>query len=150
MLRWHLEDPRSTSADKIYIIGGIVDRNRLKGASFAKAQAAGIATAKFPLEKFVLGKVCRVLALNHVFYILLKYAQSGGDWARAFADNIPTRKGYTEGGVETQDPENSATDHNWAGSTNRWLPMDVPGCRYAFQRHYRYGATLYMVGCLLA
>jgi tRNA (guanine9-N1)-methyltransferase len=85
---------------KIYIIGGIVDRNRHKSASFKKAEAAGIVTAKFPLAEHMEGKVSRCLALNHVFYILLQYGRSGGDWASAFAEFIPTRKGYTENAAE--------------------------------------------------
>ena len=40
----HLQD------DKIYVIGGIVDRNRLKRAAMDRAEALGMATAKLPLD----------------------------------------------------------------------------------------------------
>ena len=40
----HLQD------DKIYVIGGIVDRNRLKRAGMDRAEALGMATAKLPLD----------------------------------------------------------------------------------------------------
>lgn len=50
----------------MYIIGGIVDRNRLKGTTYNKAIEQGIATAKLPLDKFVeMGAATRVLTVNH-------------------------------------------------------------------------------------
>lgn len=76
-----------------YIIGGIVDRNRLKGATFLKAQRQGIATARFPLQEHVKLGASPVLTVNHVFDILLEY-QHSGDWAHAFKTVIPPRKLY--------------------------------------------------------
>jgi tRNA (guanine9-N1)-methyltransferase len=52
--------------DKVYIIGGIVDRNRHKGITYKKAQEQGIATAKLPLDSCVqMGAATRVLTVNH-------------------------------------------------------------------------------------
>ena len=52
--------------DKVYIIGGIVDRNRLKGITYEKAVAQGIETAKLPLDAVVeMGAATRVLTVNH-------------------------------------------------------------------------------------
>ncbi|CAK4092834.1 unnamed protein product [Aphanomyces euteiches] len=52
--------------NKVYIIGGIVDRNRLKGATYEKAQQQGIATAKLPLDQVLeMGQSTRVLTVNH-------------------------------------------------------------------------------------
>ena len=76
-----------------YIIGGIVDRNRLKGATFLKAQRQGIATARFPLQEHVKLGASPVLTVNHVFDILLEY-QHSGDWLHAFKTVIPPRKLY--------------------------------------------------------
>ena len=75
----------------IYIIGGIVDRNRLKGATYTKAQAQGIATAKFPLHEYVTLGSTHVLAVNHVFDILLEF-QRTNDWRAAFGKVLPQRK----------------------------------------------------------
>lgn len=51
---------------QVYIIGGIVDRNRLKGATYEKASAQMIATARLPLQEFVdMGAYTRVLTVNH-------------------------------------------------------------------------------------
>ncbi|OQR97776.1 RNA (guanine-9-)-methyltransferase domain-containing protein [Achlya hypogyna] len=81
------------SSDKVYIIGGIVDRNRLKGATYEKAVAQGIATAKLPLDKVVeMGQATRVLTVNHVFQILVDY-QTKQDWTQATMSALPARKG---------------------------------------------------------
>lgn len=54
------------SRDKVYIIGGIVDRNRLKGITYQKAVEQGIETAKLPLDTVVeMGSATRVLTVNH-------------------------------------------------------------------------------------
>ena len=81
--------------DKIYIIGGIVDRNRLKRAAFDRAKSLGIATAKLPISEYLNMVTTKVLAVNHVFEILLKHRECGNDWKKAFLDVLPTRKDVT-------------------------------------------------------
>jgi len=78
--------------DKIYVIGGIVDRNRLKGATKKIAEQFGFETAKLPIDENV--QVCstKVLTCNHVFEILLKYHEHGEDWKKALLDVLPIRK----------------------------------------------------------
>ena len=74
-----------------YIIGGIVDRNRLKGITHEKAVAQGIRTVKLPIkENFGLGAT-HILTVNHVFEILLNYGASGG-WRQAMELVLPQRK----------------------------------------------------------
>ena len=82
----HLED------DKIYVIGGIVDRNRLKHATIIKAKSLGIQTAKLPITDYLELVTTKVLTCNHVFEILLKYRENGNDWKKALLDVLPNRK----------------------------------------------------------
>jgi tRNA (guanine9-N1)-methyltransferase len=49
---------------KVYVIGGFVDHNRLKGATFEFATAAGLRTAKLPLGEFVVLNSRAVLTVN--------------------------------------------------------------------------------------
>jgi tRNA (guanine9-N1)-methyltransferase len=77
-----------------YIIGGIVDRNRLKGITYEKAVAENIETAKLPLDeciKMMGNSKTKVLTVNHVFEILLKFAESSS-WVNAFQTTLPERK----------------------------------------------------------
>lgn len=80
-------------AEKIYIIGGLVDHNRLKMVTLDKANNQGIKTAKLPLHKFPDVKVdwSKVLTINHVFSLILKFVDSR-DWPAAIEGSLPTRK----------------------------------------------------------
>ena len=79
--------------NKIYIIGGIVDRNRLKRAAINRAEALGVATAKLPLDEHLKKmQATRVLTVNHVFEIMIRYRENGKDWKKALLDVLPHRK----------------------------------------------------------
>ena len=86
--------------EKIYIIGGIVDRNKSKCAAINRAESLGIPTAKLPLDEFYeshpeykMKGSTKVLAVNHVFDILLRVHRYGGkDWDRALQEVLPSRK----------------------------------------------------------
>ncbi|CAH0477209.1 unnamed protein product [Peronospora belbahrii] len=81
------------SRDKVYIIGGIVDRNRLKGITYQKAVEQGIETVKLPLDAVVeMGSATRVLTVNHVFQLLAQFSEVK-DWAQATLATLPSRKG---------------------------------------------------------
>jgi tRNA (guanine9-N1)-methyltransferase len=77
---------------KIYVIGGIVDRNRLKRAAIDRAEALGIKTAKLPITDHLELFTTKVLACNHVFDIILKVKENGNDWKQAMLDVLPLRK----------------------------------------------------------
>lgn len=86
----------SFDSEKIYIIGGIVDHNRLKGVTMAKAQEQRIATAQLPISRHIdMGAYSRVLTVNHVLQIVLEH-QATGDWRHVFEKCIPGRKKFIE------------------------------------------------------
>ncbi|CAL0301083.1 unnamed protein product [Lupinus luteus] len=77
--------------NKIYIIGGLVDRNRWKGITMKKAEEQGIQTAKLPIGNFIQMSSSQVLTVNQVFEILVKFLETR-DWKTSFFSVIPQRK----------------------------------------------------------
>ncbi|QCD77305.1 tRNA methyltransferase 10 homolog A [Vigna unguiculata] len=97
---------------KIYIIGGLVDRNRWKGITLKKAQEQGIQTAKLPIGNFMKMSSSQVLTVNQVVEILLKFLETR-DWKTSFFAVIPQRKrcqsdseGNAEDTVEEEHEQN--------------------------------------------
>jgi tRNA (guanine9-N1)-methyltransferase len=84
--------------DSIYVIGGIVDRNRLKYATLHRAEKYGLRTAKLPLDdhcKSIQGT--RILTVNHVFDILIKYRERKAGWTDAIESALSRKvEGTTE------------------------------------------------------
>ncbi|CAJ0960383.1 unnamed protein product [Ranitomeya imitator] len=93
---------------KAYIIGGLVDHNHhkvtmfravhnvemsfLQGITYKQALALGISHAQLPLGSFVKMNSRKVLAVNHVFEIILAFLEKK-DWKEAFFCVLPQRKG---------------------------------------------------------
>uniref|UniRef100_A0A7N2LSL2 tRNA (guanine(9)-N(1))-methyltransferase n=1 Tax=Quercus lobata TaxID=97700 RepID=A0A7N2LSL2_QUELO len=76
---------------KIYIVGGLVDRNRWKGITMKKAKEQGIQTAKLPIGNYLKMSSSQVLTVNQVMEILLKFIETK-DWKVSFFQVIPQRK----------------------------------------------------------
>lgn len=77
---------------KAYVIGGLVDHNHHKGITFERAKELGIDHAQLPLSSFVKMNSRKVLAVNHVFEIILAYLEKES-WQEAFFTVLPPRKG---------------------------------------------------------
>jgi tRNA (guanine9-N1)-methyltransferase len=80
------------SMNTSYVIGGLVDKNRHKGYCHSMATAAGLETARLPIDDYVKLSARKVLTTNHVVEIMLKYLETG-DWAESFLHVIPSRTG---------------------------------------------------------
>ncbi|PFH62997.1 hypothetical protein XA68_10409 [Ophiocordyceps unilateralis] len=83
---------RRLEPNTVYVVGGLVDRNREKGLCYRRARERGIRTARLPITDFMRMQSRRVLATNHVVEILLRWLECG-DWGEAFLAVIPKRKG---------------------------------------------------------
>lgn len=82
---------------KIYIIGGVIDRNRLKGITKKKADEQGIASARLPLDEHLdMGAFSRILTVNQVAEILV-HQQGCEDWRETFGKCVPGRKVFING-----------------------------------------------------
>ena len=82
---------------KVYIIGGIVDRNRYKNLTFDKAIAQGISHAKLPILDHVKLSTSSVLTINQIFEMMVVQFHLK-NWKETFEKVIPERKvqGYEE------------------------------------------------------
>ena len=79
------------SADDVYVVGGIVDRNRHKGLTQDGAAAAGVRTARLPLAAHCALAGSSVLTVNQVLELLLAMLELR-DWRAACDRVVPKRK----------------------------------------------------------
>ncbi|MBZ3873570.1 tRNA methyltransferase 10-like protein A [Sciurus carolinensis] len=77
---------------KAYVIEELVDHNHHKGFTYKQASDFGIDHAQLPLGSFVQINSQKVLAVNHVFEIILGYLETR-EWQEAFFTILPQRKG---------------------------------------------------------
>lgn len=104
---------------KAYVIGGLVDHNHHKGITFEKAKELGIDHAQLPLSSFVKMNSRKVLAVNHVFEIILAYLEKSS-WQDAFFTVLPQRKGAVavdkDGATVQEKEEDSDSDDSDPGT----------------------------------
>ncbi|KAG4301235.1 hypothetical protein PCANB_002533 [Pneumocystis canis] len=77
--------------NKIYIVGGLIDKNRYKNLCLDKARSQGIYTAQLPIEDYIKMKSRKVLTINQVLEIMHNWIEIK-DWEKAFLNVIPSRK----------------------------------------------------------
>jgi len=89
------EDLEVLKENEIYIIGGILDHNRMKGVTAKFAKEACIKMRRLPIEKYMhtTGQTS-VLTIDQVFKALLAW-WNWGCWRKALQNSIPERKGFT-------------------------------------------------------
>lgn len=75
---------------EVYVIGGLVDRNRYKNICAEKARRFGLRTARLPIGADRL-KSSTVMTVNQVVNILLAFNQTGS-WEEALDAHLPKRK----------------------------------------------------------
>ncbi|XP_068443628.1 tRNA methyltransferase 10 homolog A [Clinocottus analis] len=108
---------------KAYVIGGLVDHNHHKGITFERAKELGIDHAQLPLSNFVKMNSRKVLAVNHVFEIVLAYLEKSS-WQEAFFTVLPQRKGAVAVGqdgtaVQAKEEEDSDSDPDTPDETEK-------------------------------
>ncbi|XP_013205460.1 tRNA methyltransferase 10 homolog A isoform X2 [Microtus ochrogaster] len=103
---------------KAYVIGGLVDHNHHKGLTFKQASSYGIEHAQLPLADFVKMNSRKVLAVNHVFEIILEFLETR-DWQEAFFTILPRRKGAVPAhkGCESSPQDQQPRPEGWDSSS---------------------------------
>ncbi|GLT80238.1 hypothetical protein SLA2020_516900 [Shorea laevis] len=113
-------DPR-----KIYIVGGLVDRNRWKGITMKKAEEQGIQTAKLPIGNYMKMSSSQVLTVNQVIEILLSFSETK-DWKTSFFQVIPQRKRSEADSEEYQAEDREVSEEKNGESERKKKCIDVP------------------------
>uniref|UniRef100_A0A3Q1G4C5 tRNA methyltransferase 10 homolog B n=1 Tax=Acanthochromis polyacanthus TaxID=80966 RepID=A0A3Q1G4C5_9TELE len=89
----------TVDADKVYVLGGLVDESIQKKLSFSRARQLSVHTARLPIDEYMVKKTneknfhSKILAVNQVFDILLTFCDTGS-WTEALQTWFPLGKGY--------------------------------------------------------
>ncbi|XP_031160374.1 tRNA methyltransferase 10 homolog B [Sander lucioperca] len=89
----------TVDADKVYVLGGLVDESIQKKLSFLRARELSVHTVRLPIDEYMVKKNnaknfhSKILAVNQVFDILLTFCKTGS-WTEALQAWFPQGKGY--------------------------------------------------------
>uniref|UniRef100_A0A3B4H1Z5 tRNA methyltransferase 10 homolog B n=1 Tax=Pundamilia nyererei TaxID=303518 RepID=A0A3B4H1Z5_9CICH len=98
----------SVDADKVYVLGGLVDESIQKKLSLSRAGELSVRTARLPIDEYMVKKDnvknfhSKILAVNQVFDILLTFCDTGS-WMEALQTWFPPGKGYCKPLCDTLD-----------------------------------------------
>ncbi|AFZ79949.1 hypothetical protein BEWA_027980 [Theileria equi strain WA] len=81
----------SVDSNNVYVIGGIVDRNRLNGITYNKAKHLGYSCKRLPIKEHIKLNSSHVLSVTACINILLHFYKNN-DWKLALQESIPKRK----------------------------------------------------------
>ena len=74
----------------VYVIGGLIDRTRKRGASLRRATSLGVSARRLPLEEHGMAGIARDLNVTTVIAVLAG-VRAHGDWGRALQEAVPAR-----------------------------------------------------------
>ena len=121
-----------------YVIGGIVDRNRLKGITNKKAIDLNLRTAKLPIKEYMKMAATHVLTVNHVFDILKQF-QEHKSWRIALEKVLPMRKGaqlaISSSMTEKENEEEGEGEGEEENLEETTTPSEEKGCPRTEERN---------------
>lgn len=97
----------TVDADKVYVLGGLVDESIQKKLSFSRARNLSVRTARLPIDEYMVKRNnnknfhSKILAVNQVFDILLTFYHTGR-WTEALQAWFPQGKGYVVASNDSQ------------------------------------------------
>ncbi|TNN46692.1 tRNA methyltransferase 10 B [Liparis tanakae] len=89
----------TVDADKVYVLGGLVDESIQKKLSLSRARELSVRTARLPIDEFMVKENnnknfhSKILSVNQVLDILLTFCNTGS-WTEALQAWFPLGKGY--------------------------------------------------------
>ncbi|KAH7649112.1 hypothetical protein FG379_003677 [Cryptosporidium bovis] len=90
VLQYH--DDFKYNSKQVFIVGGIIDRNKHKNISIMRANELNLETARLPIkESGIILNYSEVLTVNHVVECIVKYNETA-NWHDTFNSILPKRK----------------------------------------------------------
>lgn len=83
-------------SDKVYVIGGIVDRSVRKAITLNSGSEHGVKTVRLPIQEHVPDRQSHVLNIDTTVAILIRYMELG-DWATVLREKLPLRRQVSGG-----------------------------------------------------